>query len=189
MKTMNPTRLMKLALLAAFLLGGVALTPAADRFHFNVSVSGKTTNAALALITHPLSRSSVLKNISAGTGIPTSELAMIFDRESGLVSVVDREFGTNVFSLIRLESRTSVSNTNSTKGELFMRVEHATQENFDGSAVATVTIKRNALQEETGFKMTGKIHLAVEATDEDDTAIYTGVFSTGAPFVPRQVLP
>jgi hypothetical protein len=105
------------------------------------------------------------------------------------VHVVDREFGTNVFSLIRLETDLSVGNTNLTKAEVFMKVEHATQDNFDGTAVATVTIKRNALGQETGFKMTGKIHLAIEATDEDDTAIYTGVFSTSTPFVPRQVLP
>ncbi len=186
---MKTPHLLEFGLLAAFLLGGVLLAPAADRYHFSVSVSGKTTNDVLALVSQSLSRSAVLKAVSSNTGIPTSNLAMILERETGLVSVVDREFGTNVFSLIRLETDISVSNTNLTKGVVFMKVHHATQDNFDGSAVASITIKRNASQEETGFKISGKIHVAVEATDEDSTEIYSGVFSTGAPFVPKQLLP
>ena len=187
---------LKLGLAAAVLSAGIALAPAAepsfipvpDRYHINVSMSGKTTNEVLALVSHPLRKSSVLKNISESTSIPVSNLAMILERESGLILVVDREFGTNVFPLIRLETDLSLSNTNLTKGEVFMKVHHATQENFDGSAVATITIRRNALQEETSFKMTGKIHVAVEATETDRTEIYSGVFSTGAVFTPRQVL-
>lgn len=186
---MSTRFLVHLALIAALQLGGTTPTAAADRYHFSVSVSGKTTNDALALISHPLSRGIVLKNVSEGSGIPVSNLALVLERESGEVHVVDREFGTNVFSLIRLETDLTVGNTNLTKAEIFMKVEHATQDNFDGTAVARIAIKRDALGQETGFKMTGKIHLAVEATDDDDTAIYTGVFSTGAPFVPKQVLP
>ena len=178
-----------LGLLAVSLLGGATLAPAADRYHISFTMSGKTTNEVQALVSNPLTRSSVLKNVSTSTGIPVSNLAMILERESGLVSIVDREFGTNVFSLIRLETDLSVGNTNLTKQEIFLNVHHATQENFDGSAVATITIKRNALEEETGFKISGKIHVAVEATDEDRTEIYSGVFSTGAPFLPKQILP
>ncbi len=179
----------KLVLFTALLLGSTLLSPAADRYHISVSLSGKTTNGTLALVNHSLNRGVVLKNISDSTGIPVSHLALILERESGRVRVVDREFGTNVSSLLRLETELSVSNTNLTKGEVFMKVHHATQDNFDGSAVATITIKRNALHEETGFKISGKMHVAVEATDDDRTEIYSGVFSTGAPFVPRQVLP
>lgn len=187
---------LKLGLAAALLSAGIALAPAAepsftpvpDRYHINVSMSGKTTNEVLALVSHPLSKSSVLKNISESTSIPVSNLAMILERESGLILVVDREFGTNVAALLHLQTNLSVSNTNLTKGEVFMRVSHPEQENFDGSAVATITIRRNALQEETSFKMTGKIHVAVEATETDRTEIYSGVFSTGAVFTPRQVL-
>lgn len=186
---MKALHLIEFGLLAAFLLGSVNLAQAADRYHISFAMSGKTTNEVLALVSNPLSRTSVLKNISETTSIPVSNLAMILERESGLILVVDREFGTNVFPLIRLETDLSLSNTNLTKGEVFMKVHHATQDNFDGSAVATITIKRNALQEETGFKMTGKLHVAVEATDDDRTEIYSGVFSTGAPFVPKQSLP
>ncbi len=176
-------------LAGAFLISAVTSSSAADRYNISFSNSGKTTNEVGALVNHPLSRSIVLGNISRGTGIPTSNLAVIYDRNSGDISVVDRDYGTNIFNLLRLETELSVGNTNRTKYEVFMKVGHPDRSNFDGSAVAQVTIKRDSLGEETGFKMTGKIHVAVEEEGVDTTAIYTGVFSTSSPFVPRLILP
>ena len=179
---------LRLILLASLLLGSVTGASAADRFNINFSMSGKTTNDAQALVSHPLNRGQVLKNISESMGIPTSNLAVVFDRNSGVISVVDREFGTNILGLLRLETDLSVGNTNLTRLEVFMKVSHPEQVNFDGSAVAQVSIKRDALGQETAFKVSGKIHVAVEEGGIDTTAIYNGVFSTSSVFTPRQPL-
>ena len=177
----------RLGLVAALLLGSIHLTAAADRYHFNFSLSGKTTNESGQLVSQSVNRSFILRDISQETAIPVAALAMIFERSSGLVLVVDREFGTNVAVVIRLDTDLSVGNTNQTRAELFMDVDHPDEDGFDGSAVAKVSIKRNALGQETGFKITGKLHVAIEEDDNDPTQIFSGVFSTGAVFTPRQV--
>jgi hypothetical protein len=176
----------KLSLLAALLLGGITLAPAADRYHFNFSLSGNSTNDARALVTKSASKSGMLRDVSAETSIPVAALAVIFERSSGRVLVVDREFGTNVSVVVRLNTDLSVGNTNQTRAALFMQVDHPNQANLSGSAVATVSIRRNALGEEISYKISGKIHVAIEEQTGDPTQIYSGVFSTGAVFTPRQ---
>lgn len=164
---MKTNYLLRFALLSVLCLLGPAASMAADRYNISFSMAGKTTNDVRLLVNQSFNRAIVLGNISRTTSIPVADLAMIYERTSGLVLVVDRNYGTNIAELLRLENELSVGNTNLTRYEVFMKVSHPELSYFDGSAVATTTIKRDSLGEETGFKMTGKIHLSVEESGVD----------------------
>jgi hypothetical protein len=113
-------------------------------------------------------------------------LAVIYERSSGLVQVVDREFGTNITTVVRLRMNVTVANTNLTMAEMFLDVDHPEEPSFHGSTVATVRIGRSATGAETSFKLNGKIFVAIDETSEDPAQVYSGVFSTGSVFTPRQ---
>jgi hypothetical protein len=55
---------------AALLLASLAVAPAADRYNFNFSVTGKTTNEVGALVKESANSSGILREVAEGTGIP-----------------------------------------------------------------------------------------------------------------------
>src|SRR5688572_23051329 len=67
-----------LSLLA--LLGSAGLSLAADRYHFNLSVTGKTTNEVGNLVTVSTTSSRLIREIAEENDVPSSSLAMIYER-------------------------------------------------------------------------------------------------------------
>jgi len=173
-------------LAALLLLANLAPAPAADRYSFTFSVTGKTTNELGALVKVSANSSGILREVSEDTGIPTSALAVSYERSSGLVRVVDRQFGTNITTVVRLMTNLTVANNNLTMAEMSLELDHPDEPNFHGSAVASIRIGRDATGAETSFKLNGKMFVAIDETSEDPAQVYTGVFSTGSAFTPRQ---
>jgi hypothetical protein len=173
-----------LSLLA--LLGSVSLASAADRYHFSLTVTGKTTNELGAMVTISTSSSRLIREVAEDLEVSPTTLAMIYERSTGKVLIVDRDNGETLGEVITFETDVSVSNVSETLSQVYFQISNAEEENFKGSGVGTAKITRDSVGAERTFKFNGKLFVAIEAVEDDTgTEVFTGVFSTGSVFVPR----
>jgi hypothetical protein len=172
-----------LSLLA--LLGSAGLSSAADRYHFNLSVTGKTTNEVGNLVTVSTTSSRLIREIAEENDVPPSSLAMIYERSTGNVLIVDRASGDTLGEVITLTPDVSVSNATDTLSQVYFQITNPGEENFKGSGVGTAKTTRDSLGDERSFKFNGKLFVAIQAVEGDTgTEVFTGVFSTSRVFTP-----
>jgi hypothetical protein len=167
-----------------FLLAtGVLDLSAARWHHFNFHMSGTTTNEVGAIEKVSIGTRRVLREISMFQSVPVEKLALVYDRDTGQVMAVGKEFGDVVAVVFTMESNLQFNTQNLSQTAFYARITNP-QGTFDGSAVGSIAIRRNAAGVETRFRMSGKIHIGVYGTSYA-SEIHSGVFSIVTAFVPE----
>jgi len=181
---MKRANLLVLALL--FIVGFHA--EAADRFKCTFSAKGKTTNELGAMTTVAVITSSIIKNAAEDSGFLPAGLAMIFDRSTLQVLIVNVTNGATVQVLFEFGPEIEVNNSIDTLTEAYVAVSSPTVTGLTGKAVVTVKTVRNGLGDEIGFKIVGKLFVAIPQSDSESAQVYSGNISTGGVFAPRNPL-
>jgi hypothetical protein len=172
-------------LVLAFLFIVAFHAEAADRFKFTFSAKGKTTNELGQMTTVAVTSASILKNAAEDTGFQPSGLAMVFDRSTLQVLIVNATNGATLEILFQFEPEIELNNSTDTLTEAYIAVSSPSTEGLTGRGVATVKTVRNTSGDELSFKVVGKLFLAISASDSDATQVYSATMSTGGVFVPR----
>jgi len=167
-----------LSFVLGLLLHGVSIS-SAQQYQLNLTATYKTTNSAGAIVTGKMTTPTLLNELFSDASMARLH-QLVFDVETGEVLVVQKGTGEVLGAWYLFTVDTLVESSDGSKAEVYWNVTCPVDEGFQGTAVGTAQITRDG-DTITRFKISGKFVLRYQG--EGGTRVFSGVFSTGAPYV------
>jgi hypothetical protein len=148
-----------------------------------LSSDGVTTNDFSRLVGTFAGARELIRQCASENGLSSSQLTLVYDRDTDALEVVNRTNGVVVCSPITFSGGNSVTNGSGTARERLAFVYLADSSEAAGTVRALERYVYNRDGEVVRFSLTAKLQYAVAGEDKR-TKIYTAFLMTGGKFVP-----